>query len=444
MRIVNKITCLLLILFVNILSSFAKEINIVYPKDNQKGLDNPNMGWFYYKYDNSLENYGTRFSDSETFQYWPGMGAAYYRIAWGHLEPKKGEFHWDLIENSAKYWINSGKQICFRITALEGYDGATPDWVECGYDPGNPIFLRELDHFLEEFANRYDGKDYVAYIDIGSIGIWGEGHHNCSDSIRIKHIDLYLKHFKNVLLIVSDDMGPEVCDYARSKGISIRDDSVMWHENIFPTQVSYDLYWPTMPTIIETCHYSSIKGKKNPWGKKFSGWSDIALWATIEEYHASWVSVHGWADEFWKERQECIREANLRIGYRLQLVKAEWPLYASKGNQAVFESDWRNAAVAPCYKGGYITITLKDDQGKIVCSSTDKYFNVKSLMPGPRTRLGKIENSIVVLSLPNDLMNKKYNVYVSVGDENGNPIYNLPYDNSDGHKRYYLGDLFIM
>ena len=56
----------------------------------------------------------------------------------------------------------------------------------------------------------HQNKTYVAYIDIGTIGIWGAGHANVSDSIRIKHIDMHLKHFKNSLLVANDDMGPEV------------------------------------------------------------------------------------------------------------------------------------------------------------------------------------------------------------------------------------------
>lgn len=438
--------CLVSLFLLHCTTFRAQDIEYItiYPKDNQNGLNNPNMGWYYYKYDNCLEKYGTRFPDNETFDYWPGMTTAYYRIAWGHIEPKKGEFHWELIDNSAKYWIAAGKQICFRLTALEGYDGATPEWVKCGYEPDNPIFLEALDHFLGEFAKRYDGKEYVAYIDVGSIGIWGEGHHDCPDEVRIKHIDLYLKHFKNSLLVVSDDMGPDVCAYARSKGISIRDDSVMWHEKIFPTQVSYDLYWPTMPTIIETCHYDNIKGKKNPWAKTYPTWSDIALLATIEEYHASWVSVHGWADDFWKERQKCIHEANLRIGYRLQLVKAKWPKAVTVGNQVVFDLDWRNAAVAPCYKGGYVSISLLDYEGNEVCQGINIRFNVKDLKPGPNARLGEIQNCMVVLTIPMNLLPKEYRVYVSVGDRNGSPVYQLPYDESNGNKKYYLGNIAII
>lgn len=413
---------------------------VVKPHDNYKGLNNPDMGWYYYKYDNSLNQYGTRTPDNEVFDYWPGMTTVYYRIAWGHLEPKKGQYNWDLIESSAKYWINAGKKICFRITALEGYEGATPEWVGTGYDPDNPIFLEALENFLAAFAARYDGKPYVAYIDVGTIGIWGEGHGSTSDSVRIKHIDMHLKHFKKSLLVVNDDFGKQVCEYARQKGLSIRDDSVMWHHKMFPTAVSYEGFWPNVPTIIETCHYGNITNKRNPWN---SGWSDEALLATIEEYHASWVSVHGWPDDFWKERQECITEANLRMGYRLQLVEASWLQNVSSNQRIFFVMDWRNAGVAPCYNGGYISITLKSKSGSVIIQQVNRSFNVKSLLPGPKSTLGPVTKNMVEMTLPKDIKNGEYQVYVSVGDVDGTPIYELPYYDNDGSKRYLLGTIAV-
>ena len=412
---------------------------VVQPQDNLKGLNNPNMGWYYYKYDNNPNKYGTRTPDNEVFNYWPGMTTIYYRIDWGHLEPEKGKYNWDMIDNSAKYWIAAGKQLCFRITALEGYQGATPEWVGTGYDPDNPVFLKALDNFLAAFAERYDGKPYVAYIDIGTIGIWGEGHGDIDDSVRIKHVDMHLKHFKKSLLVINDDFGPSVCEYARKKGITIRDDSVMWHFKMFPTSVSYDQYWPEYPTIIETCHYDNIKNQTNPWNV---GWSDEALLETIEEYHASWVSVHGWPDDFWKERQECIKTANLRMGYRLQLVEASWMQEVTR--TAHFVTKWRNAGVAPCYDGGHVAITIKNNKGLIVVKQVNKSFNVRSLEPGPKDKLGPIEGCLVTINFPRDIQMGEYDVYISVGNDVGEPVYALPYSSEDDSRLYLLGKINIV
>ena len=35
------------------------------------------------------------------------------------------------------------------------------------------MFLEKLDHFLAAMARRYDGNPNVAFIDIGSFGMWG-------------------------------------------------------------------------------------------------------------------------------------------------------------------------------------------------------------------------------------------------------------------------------
>ena len=51
---------------------------------------------------------------------------------------------------------------------------------------------------------------------------------------------------------------------------------------------------------------------------------------------------------------------------------------------------------------------------------------------------------MVVLTIPMNLLPKEYRVYVSVGDRNGSPIYQLPYDESDGNKKYYLGNISII
>lgn len=85
-----------------------------------------------------------------------------------------------------------------------------------------------------------------------------------------------------------------------------------------------------------------------------------------------------------------------------------------------------------------------DYEGNEVCQGTNIRFNVKDLKPGPNTRLGEIQNCMVVLTIPMNLLPKEYRVYVSVGDRNGSPVYQLPYDESNGNKKYYLGNIAII
>lgn len=427
---------------------------VVHPEDNGKGLTNPNMGWVFYKLNCRPDLYGSEIPDDEVFSYWPGMNTIYYRIAWGYLEPKKGEYNWEIIDRSARHWIAAGKQLCFRITAKEhkriSKEG-TPSWVKCGYDPDNPEFLEAFGDFLAAFAERYDGKPYVAFVDIGTIGVYGEGWaKNVKVSTKKKHLDLHRKHLPNTLLVLNDDMGKEVCEYGRKLGMSIRDDSVFWHWNLNSSKVLFDNFWPTRPTVLETAQYERLKKvdrkggweqKKMPWK---GGWTTEYVLEAMENYHASWISVHTWPDTFWEMERDCIARVNMRIGYRLQVTEASWPGRVEPGQkEVVFNLKLRNAAVAPCYDGGYVAVTLKDRKGREVASGVDAEFNVSSLQPGPPETFGPAKSSTVAVKLPENLKSDKYGVYVSIGEKDGTPIYALPYDSKDDTLCYRLGDVKV-
>ena len=73
------------------------------------------------------------------------------------------------------------------------------------------LTVAKLENFLRAFAKRYDGQPWLRYIDIGSIGDWGEGHTSSGSKLhydydqRKPHVDLHLKYFKKTQIVVSDD-----------------------------------------------------------------------------------------------------------------------------------------------------------------------------------------------------------------------------------------------
>lgn len=207
----------------------------VHPEDVGAALENPGMGWVFHHYDNNIRGYGPPLGDSYAGNGFPGLTTAYFRLAWSYLEPEEGVFDWSVVDEPAQRYIANGKKIAFCFTCSESHQDqtyATPRWVaEAGAqghwftwedgpvdDPstpdarwqpdfGDPVFLEKLDHFLAAAAARYDGEANVAFIDMGTFGLWGEGHSAWpypSDTIR-KHIDLHRKHFKKTLLVGNDD-----------------------------------------------------------------------------------------------------------------------------------------------------------------------------------------------------------------------------------------------
>ena len=446
--------------------------------DHGRALVNPGMGWTMHFYSNILNNYGSQLAPSDTLDDFPGLSTVYLRVPWAFLEPEEGVFVWELLDTPAQRWIDKGKFIAFRVSAMESWlYHATPKWVfdagAQGYDVEghykepeyeDPIFLEKVDHFLEAMAKRYDNNPHVAFVDVGHFGMWGEGHtvmttpkhgHEWSIETQKKHIDLYLKHFKNTQLCISDDFAGHdkpgarfpITDYAFSKGVTIRDDSILvqppprsWYHSEMA-----QLFWPTLPVILEHEHYGGAK-ERGSWDKEL-------LLKAVEEYHGSYMSIHWWPRILLEENRDIIDRINRRMGYRLFMESAEWPESVRMGETFEIRSLWSNTGVAPCYKGGYPCFTLKDDQGGIVSTLVVDQFDLKDL-PVAEPQAAVKQEVVQLFRIAPRYEDKAgtffrsckpgtYTLYVSAGMRDGTPIYELPYDGDDGKHRYRLGQITL-
>jgi len=461
----------------------GQELTVVHPEDTGEALVNPGMGWGFHYYTNVPTRYGAKLSTTDTLDYFPGLSHIYLRIPWAYLEPAEGEFDWSVLDIPAQRWIDKGKKIALRITCCESWMRyATPEWVQKagakGYnfkfhrgivpngplwapDYKDPVFLAKLDKFLAAMAKRYDGSPDVAFIDVGSFGLWGEGHTVHSSRLpydyetRKIHVDLYRKHFKKTLLVINDDfIGPSkparhepITDYALSKGLTLRDDSILSQcgkRAYFHADLAQS-FWPEVPVILESAHYSPSKRK--------GCWQDGSLYLkAMEDYHASYVSIHSWPRKFFDENRDLIRRMNLRLGYRLQLVEASWPGKIDIDSKLVFSGKWRNAGVAPCLPGGYPALTLKDSAGGIVGVFVDENLDMRTLPVGDPGKAKIVDQQAGFVLAPKLKDGYRpgireagtYEVYISVGSLIGTPQIALPLPGDDGHRRYKLGALQVV
>lgn len=450
----------------------------VYPKDNGQALINPAMGWTMQFYSNIPENYGSKLKPSDTLDWFPGCSTVYLRIPWAFVEPEEGKFNWAILDTPAQRWIAKGKRVAFRITCSENWIRfATPEWVkkdgakgvyykfgkgpdekgEC-WDPnfGDPVFLAKLGKFLAAMSARYDGNPHVDFIDIGSYGLWGEGHTLMSSMVPEaeadidvrKQIDLYTKFFKKTQLCISDDIvGPEkpgrhfpLTDYALSKGVTLRDDSILVQappKSWFHSEMAQE-FWPKMPVILEHEHYGGSKDR--------GAWGDGSLLLkAIEEYHASYMSIHWWPEIELRENQKIVDKINLRLGYRLRLNKLSWPKAVEISKPFTVESEWGNAGVAPCYPGGLMALTLKDSREGIVSVLVDENMNMKDLKTGSAEQMPvrRLKSEFCVGLIAPATKPGIYDLYVSVGMRDGTPTLALPLNQDDGQKRYKIGSILL-
>jgi len=236
------------------------------------------------------------------------------------------------------------------------------------------------------------------------------------------------------------DRGEETIRYAAEKSLTLRDDSILVQggERAFFNAAMAERFWRRLPVILESEHYGGSRDRGN--------WKDGSQYLqAIEEYHASYASIHWWPREFQRENENLIRRINMRLGYRLQLVEASWPREVRAGEPFRFVSKWRNAGVAPCLPGGHVALTLKDAKGGIADVFVDRQFDVRSLPVGPPGQAEpRQQETTFVLSLPFGLNPGECAVYVSVGTQTGTPRIALPLADNDGHLRYRLGSVNVI
>jgi hypothetical protein len=456
------------------------DIVLVQPADPGTALDNPGMGWVFHYYDNSIERYGSRLAASDTVDDFPGLTVVYLRLAWAYLEPEEGRFNWSVVDTPAQRWIAKGKKVALRFTTSEtGQVYATPEWVRKAGAQGtftknrqvvteggvwephfdDPVFLEKLESFMAAAGRRYDGNPNIAFVDVGTMGVWGEGHSFATTlkpyprTTVFTHIDLHLKYFKKTLLAMNDDFaGPEAGEqpepdatglrapgdparvtYAFEKGLTLRDDSILvqagprayFHANMAR------VVWQDRPVILESEHYGP--------SVKRGAWQDGSRYLdAIEDYRASYASIHWWPREFLQDNRALIDRINRRLGYRIQLVEASWPKSVAANSAFAFTARWRNAGVAPCLPGGHPAITLKDRDGGITAVFVDESVDVRTLSVGPPDQ-GPILAQTVGFTIPSWIQPGTYDVHVSVGARDGTPAIALPLPDGDGQRRYRLG-----
>jgi hypothetical protein len=446
--------------------------------DHGEALINPGMGWVTYYYSNLYQNYGSKLEPSDTVRYFPGMNTVFLRIPWAFVEPEEGQYVWEILDTPAQRWIEQGGQVGICITATENWMGSgTPKWI---YDAGaksyevdgylepdydDPIFLEKVENFVRVLAARYDNNPNVAYLFVGHYGMWGEGHtvlttpkHGKSWGVETQKrmIDLYRRHFKHTTLCISDDYAGHdqrgerfpITDYAFSQGVTIHDDSILVQpppNSWFHSEMA-QLFWPTLPVVLEHEHYGGSVER--------GAWDNDLLMKAVEDYHASFLSIHWWPDRFYEANKEIIRRINRRIGYRLQVPEITWPRTVRKGEKFTIKSRWANAGVAPCYGGGYPCFTLKDEKGGIVSVLTDSSCNLKELPVSEADNLKSREITSTFTIAPAHRDHKgtffrtckpgTYDLYLSAGKLDGTPLYELPYGNHDGHRRYKIGRIVLL
>jgi hypothetical protein len=456
-------------------------------------LENPHKGWYHHYPDNHINKY--RIGDDADLLEFPGMDHLYLRLAWAYLEPEEGRFEWEVIDTIINKWVGLGLGIAFRITCRETSTDrieqqfATPRWVmEAGAKGGfyyegrnvgpdgpwepvfdDPVFLEKLENFLRAFAARYDGKPWLRYVDVGSIGDWGEGHLHFGSrrpygyEARKKHIDLHLKYFRQAQIVVSDDFvhfipnegeREKMHRYIVEQGLTYRDDSILvdWFITAYPDTWTvrspqyFSDVWRHRPTVLELEHYGHIKRAGNwlgtpgssleEFGKGRSG-ADFFRGA-LEVLHATYIGYHGDARDWYADNPELTVELLNRCGYWYFLHHIEVPEKLQAGRDNEIRLVWENRGVAPAYHSYILQVRLEGTQ------TTDFEFEARNQRWFPASE-NTVYQENYALPVPGHLETGSYEVKIRLYDQRDDRPVFIALDPSiqDGHDYYTVATVKI-
>jgi len=256
---------------------------------------------------------------------------------------------------------------------------------------GDPIFLEKLEAMIKALANRYDGHPHLRYVDIGSLGDWGEGHTSSgsgktySAAVRMKHLQIHQRHFKKTTIVATDDFlrgadaeqTKSLHQHAIEQKLGLRDDSIFVDYWCRTHPKTYSVAEPELfkqgarsaPTILETQHLRDLLRSGNWEGQQGSTLAKLSisgpefLTNATRLLKATYLGYHGSAKQWLslKENPKLSEQLLNLCGYWYFPHQVSLPKTLSRSNQNTLSIRWENRGLARAYHPYQIIFRFNDN-----------------------------------------------------------------------------------
>ena len=399
-------------------------------KESQAAFGNPLMGYAPSAWYNEVSE---------------DISLLYMDITWAELEPEEGVYNWVSIdeENQISRWRKEGKHLVFRFVCdipgeeahmdipewLYEKSGKAGKWYDGEYGKGfapdynNPTIISCHEQAVKALGEHFGQDGLISYVELGSLGHWGEWHVNYSEGIqripreavRDKYILPWTEAFPDARILMRRPFAS-----AEKYGFGLYNDMTGQPE---ATQSWFD-WINNGGEYDQTGEKNVIVPMKDFWKTAPSGGEftsslsmeemlDTNLSGTVEmirEAHTTFLGPKIPDENYVDGYKEVLKN----MGYRLWISMAELKNTA-KGSR--LKLTWENSGVAPMYKEWPVYVYIEDESGKLVEKSRIS-IKISSLLPGEKaTTLTALETERL-----NSLLEKGYRLSVGIED----PMTELP------------------
>jgi len=440
---------------------------VVRPKEIHDVLVNPGMGiTTFQRFEGQVLNPPLTWSeegpteklvDPELKPEFPPTSVSYCRWVWDVIEPKRGEFHWEIIDLALDEARKHGQTLAIRLMPYTDKH-ALPDWYRSSGarrankpsdkdggiwqpDYTDPLFLKYWGELVAEAGKRYDANPFLDSVDISSIGYWGEGWspYMPDFSYQKQLTDIWFAAFRVTPLLMNFDEEHALA-YGTQRGAGWRLDCLgdlrHFSDNpyfqpemldVYPQQVvraGIQEVWQRSPVSLETC------GTPAEWKK--DGFDVEYILAQALRWHVSTVNVKSSPiPAEWKTQFEDFQK---KLGYRLILRRLEYPRTVRAGQMMQIHMWWLNAGVAPVYREYRLALEMRSAGGS---GSATVPVDVRKWLPGDAVFDGP-------LYVPAELKPGKYRVRIAMLDpRTGNPAIQFGMEGRQPDGWYEFGEIKV-
>lgn len=363
----------------------------------------------------------------------------YMDITWAELEPEEGQYNWESIdkENQLSRWRKEGKHIVLRFVCdVAGQEKHMdiPEWlyekidhegtwydVEFGKgfapDYNNEEMIRYHAKAVEALGEHLGKDGLISYIELGSLGHWGEWHVNYSagiqrlpnEAVRKQYVVPWTGAFPDAMLLMRRPFS-----HASEYGMGLYndmaghpDETEVWLREIENggdlsqtdeknALISMHDFWKTAPVGGELTSSFSMEDLLE------TNLDQTA--ALIRESHTTFLGPHVANNQYLQGYHTVLKN----MGYRLRISEA---VLSNKLKGTKLSMTWANDGTAPFYKDWPVWVYVTDENGDTI-EKKQVEMKLSSILPGESV---KTEIYLETKKLV-DLAGKKYNIRIGVED----------------------------
>ncbi|HIU16129.1 MAG TPA: DUF4832 domain-containing protein [Candidatus Ventricola intestinavium] len=335
----------------------------------------------------------------------------YANMTWAQIEPEEGVYAFEAFEEAmhVDMWRDQCKHMVLRFVMDIPGDRAhadLPAWLmektqgraySCEYGQGycpdytDETLIQAHERVIQALAQRYDGDPFVAYVELGSLGHWGEWHvHEDAgnmplEEVRDRYAQAYLDAFDSTFLMMRRPFR-----FAAAHQLGLYNDTagrksstetwLGWIDNggVYDVTGEEDALspmpdgWKDAPVGGELA--TSMEPEEMLRGEQLATTLDL-----FERSHASWIGPGSFKDvERGGEDQPALDALMSRIGYRIRVTQAAVTLEESGAVSLTLT--FTNDGIAPFYFDWQPCVRLIDAQGTAQVLSLD--LSLPDLLPG--------------------------------------------------------------